>query len=405
MDTMIDTESLAMLTESIERFRSERYSFEERCQWLGSRDGFSRALWQDYAGMGWLALGLTADEGGFGGDPRPIAKLMEYSGAALALEPLLASAVMSARLLAHHPGERAQAWRAALSAGRSVLALAHDESVEACALVTVECTIDGGRINGVKPLVLHGDCADQLIVSGLDSTTRRLQVGLIDRGAPGVRIERYRLIDGRGAARIEFREAQLDVLMFDDTEAVLARVLDDARLALCSETLGAVRALNALTLTYLKTRHQFGRALAAHQVLQHRMVELHMLQQELRAVIEMAWGAIGVDPSRRDAAISAACAVAAAAARQCAHEAVQMHGGMGITTELPVSHYFKRLMVCARLLGDREQHLARFGSAPSELDDCEPATSPAGEREDGVVHFAAEDTTAPQPVERARHEP
>jgi alkylation response protein AidB-like acyl-CoA dehydrogenase len=368
MVTHIDPDSLALLAASMERFRSERYGFEQRRAWLDEQHGFSPAIWQDYARMGWLALGLCANEDGFDGDPRPIARLMEYAGAALALEPLLASAVMSARLLARARGERARAWRADLSAGRSIVALAHDASIDGVAAGPVGCVIECDRISGDMPLVLHGDCADRLIVSGLDTTSGRLQIGVIERDASGVTVEPYRLIDGRGAARVALREAPVELLALDDGQALLEQVLDEARLAQCSETLGAVRTLIHLTLAHLKTRQQFGRSLAANQVLQHRLVELHMLQQELRAVIEMAWGAIGAEPSTRCAAVSAASAVAATAARQCAHEAVQMHGGMGITTELAVSHYFRRLMVCARLLGDRDHHLERFrrvGSDPA----------------------------------------
>lgn len=372
MKTRIDPETLQLLAESIERFRIERHSFEQRLRWLDGPDGFSRSLWADYGRMGWLALGLPTDEGGFDGDARPIAQLMDYVGAALALEPIFSCAVISARLLSHSLDDQARRLRGDLAAGRSIIAVAHDESIEESACGDVDTWIDAGRARGVKPLVLHGDCADWLIVSGRDRGGQ-LRLGVLKHNAPGVGIERYRLIDGRGAARVKLDDAPLDLLAFDDAQATLDQVLDEARLALCAEVLGAVRVLNQLTLAHLKTRQQFGRSLAANQVLQHRMVELHLLQQELRAVIEMGWSAVSAQAAQRGAAVSAACAVATTAARQSSHEAVQMHGGMGITAELPVSHYFKRLMVCTRLLGDRDQHLDRFataGAAPGS-----PATS------------------------------
>lgn len=376
-----DGESLQLLATSLERYGHDRYSFEARKRWLGNAPGFCRMAWNDYAEMGWLALHLPVDGGGFGGDSRAIAALMRYAGEHLALEPLFASVVLCGGILTacHSPAARERL--RALTAGSRIFALAHAEGSGDGMDGGVETVARDGCVTGRKIMVLHGDVADELLLTARVEGGDGLALYALDTGGAGVRRTSLRLLDGRGAASFDFAAApgtlitSADALRASagptDTLALLQTVLDDARLALCAEAHGAMRVLNRDTLAYLKARHQFGRPLGSNQVLQHRMTELYMLEQEAAAVISAAQraksvvapGGAAVRDMAARRAISGAVAHCIRAGRQIAHEAVQFHGGIGTTDELPVSHYFKRIMVLNRLLGDRDAHLDAFVAA------------------------------------------
>lgn len=357
---LLDADTLGLLRESLERYGREQYGFERRRERLADKAGFGRDAWKDYADMGWLAMPLPADDGGFDSAPEAIGALMEYVGAALALEPVFASVVLGGRLLRLAGTDAARAALQAMAEGKAVVALAHAEDASDGLAGNVQASIVNGRIVGRKQIVLHGDAADYLVASARNGDGE-LGLYLVDCNEPGVQRSSYRLVDGRSAANVRFEGPAVTPLAAGaQAEALLQQVLDEACLALCSEALGASRALNAQTLAYLKDRKQFGRPIGTNQALQHRMVELYMLEQEGRSVINAAFRA---SAATRRAAIHAALAQVMTLGRLASHEAVQLHGGIGITEELAVSHYFRRLMVVNRLLGDREQHLQQFASA------------------------------------------
>ena len=418
----LDLEALDLLEASIERYGRDKYSFEARKALLGHAPGFSLAAWQDYADMGWLAAHLPLDAGGFGGDPRAIAALMRYAGQHLAQEPLFASVVLCGAVLAACDSPAAHMRLVALATGSRVFALAHAEALGDGMEGDVDAVVRDGCLSGHKTMVLHGDVADELVVSARTDTTDAsdatdttdatgtIALYAIDTGHAGVRRTSLRLLDGRGAASFIFDAVPVTALGAhgahrcpadaQDAKALLDAALDHARLALCAEAHGAMRALKRDTLAYLKTRRQFGRPLGSNQVLQHRMAEMYMLEQESAAVISAAQRALmgsasgraagsagdqadvptapdvpgvpGVPgapgaPTAPDArarrAISGAVAHCIDAGRQISHEAVQLHGGIGMTDELAVSHYFKRIMVLNRLLGDRDACLDAFAAA------------------------------------------
>ena len=358
---ILDIETLGLLRDSIERYGSEKYGFERRAGRLAG-EGFGRDAWADYAAMGWLAMALPADAGGFDSAPAAVGVLMEYAGERLALEPLFASVVLCGRALGLAAGHAAALRASALlAAGERLFAFAHAEDASPGNAGEVRTSWRDGRLSGRKVVVLHGDAADELVVTARDAATGSLCLLLVPVGQPGVERTPYRLVDRRGAASFHFREVPATPFATAaEAEAILARCLDEARLALCSEAHGAVRALNRMTLSYLKERRQFGRPLGTNQVLQHRMVESYMLEQEIAAVVAAARRQLEAGARERERSIVAAAAHAMAAARHVSHDAVQMHGGIGITDELAVSHYFARIMVVNRLLGDRQEHLDRF---------------------------------------------
>jgi alkylation response protein AidB-like acyl-CoA dehydrogenase len=367
IDTTAADETLAMLRDGIERYTNEHCAFEQRWSVLRGSRGYSEKTWADFAEMGWLALRLPEDAGGLGADSTTTAPLMEAVGARLLMEPLLMSTILCTGLICKRGSEAQQALMfPMLAAGSLKLALAHQESLSASEESTVACEYRDGVLNGSKQAVLHGDCADRFIVSARDADGC-LRLCLVDVAAAGVNRREFRLLDGRGAANLTFDGAKAEPLAASgpveaDSEA-LADALDEASVALCSEALGAISALNAATRQYLKIRKQFGKIIGANQALQHRMVEMYMLQQEVRALSLAAQQALDRREPRRDRIISGARAFTCGAARRVASEAVQMHGGIGITDELDVSHYYRRLMVIGTLFGNRDCHLDRFAAA------------------------------------------
>ena len=358
---LLDPDTLNLLRESLARYAREQYGFEQRRKRLASAAGFGLDAWQDYAQMGWLSIAASADHGGFDSAPEAIGALMHYVGSSLALEPVFASAVLCGRLFGLAGADPvAEEALQNLAEGQTVYALAHAEDASDGMLGEVGVVWNGSCLSGRKLVVLHGDSAAQLLVTARDSAGA-LGLFLVEASQAQVQRSSYRLVDGRGAANVSFAGAPARrVADGQDVEKMLALALDDARLALCAEAHGASQALNAITLAYLKERRQFGRPIGTNQALQHRMVELYMLQEEGRSAINSAYRA---KREARRTAIFAALAQVMTLGRQASHEAVQMHGGIGVTEELAVSHYFRRLMVVNRLLGDRELHVRQFAAA------------------------------------------
>jgi alkylation response protein AidB-like acyl-CoA dehydrogenase len=292
---------------------------------------------------------------------------MEAVGARLLLEPVLASAILCTGLIL----KRASAAQKAemlpkLADGSLKLALAHQECTSASMASPIACEHRNGGLSGQKLAVLHGDCADRFIVSAQEATSR-MRLWLVDASAPGLTRHSFRLLDGRGAANLRFERVEAEALEatgpIDADAAALDAAFDEAAVALCSEALGAMRALNVATNQYLKVRKQFGKPIGSNQALQHRMVEMYMLEQEVRALSLAAQGALDGPIEQRARIVSGARAFTCGAARRVAAEAVQMHGGIGITDELDVSHYYRRLMVIGTLFGNRDYHLRRFAAA------------------------------------------
>ena len=371
---MLDGETLDQFAASVERYGQDKYGFEQYRALLRTAPGFSQQAWSDYAGMGWLAAARPLDDGGLDSHPVAVAALMRYAGEHLALEPLFANVVLCARLLRLCGADPVARERLeALSAGQRLFALAHDEDLAAAAGGNVAAVWRDAALHGRKVVVLHGDVADELIVSARDGAG--LSLFAVPVAQPAVRKSGYRLLDGRGAASFELAGASARLIgPPGQAGPLLEEALDGARLALCSEAHGAMRELNRQTLAYLKERRQFGRPIGANQALQHRMVELFMLEQEVAAVIGAAQRATAAPAAQRRRAILGAAAHTMSAGRQIAHEAVQMHGGIGTTDELAISHYFKRIMVVNRLLGDRDAHMDAFARADA-LDSAQPGAS------------------------------
>jgi len=351
-----DIETITMLRDSATRYAADHYSFLQRHAVLADPLGYGAQAWRDYAEFGWLALRLPEEEGGIAADAAAVGALMEVVGARLLMEPLLASAVVGTSLILKTASAAQQA---------ALLPQLADGSLKlafACEDDEAGCELRGDRLFGNKLSVLHGDVADRLIVSARQADGSSA-LCLVDAAAACVQRSAYRLVDGRGAATLRLAGAHIERLGSGDASEAIAQARDEGAVALCAEALGVVRSLVATTCDYLKVRKQFGKTIGSYQVLQHRMVDMFLLQEDMRALTRAAQRALAGPAAERARIVSGAKAYVGAAARRVANDAVQLHGGLGITDELDVSHYFRRVMVINGLFGSRDEHFSRFVEA------------------------------------------
>lgn len=356
-----DLDTIAMLRDSAARYADDNYSFHQRWSVLARPEGYSPQAWSDFAELGLLALRLPEDDGGLDADAVAVGALMEIVGTRLLMEPFLASAVLGTGLLLKQ-GSAAQqaAWLPQLAEGSLVLAFADEDDAAR------PCVLTGDTLRGGKVGVLHGDAAGRFLISARDAASGEPVVVTVAADAAGVSRRGYRLVDGRGAALLDFDGAQVERLRPESGQraaAALAEIRDEALVALCAESLGIVRSVVATTNEYLKVRKQFGRAIGSNQALQHRMVDCFLLQEEVRALTAAAQQALAGPEEGRARVVAGARAYVVQAARKVCNEAVQMHGGLGVTDELDISHYFRRLMVNAALFGGRDVAFGRFVEA------------------------------------------
>jgi hypothetical protein len=381
-----DHEMIALLSESAGRYVTDHYGFLQRRAVLGDPDGYSAKAWHDYAEFGWLAMRLPESHGGMDADAVAIGAIMEVVGSHMLMEPVLASAVVGTGLVIKEGSdEQKAALLPALADGSLKLAFASG----AGPLSAQACVACGNTLNGMASAVLHGDIADRFIVSARDADVGgELALFLVDASSSQVNRRNYRLVDGRGAATVRFDNANAERLGSpgnNRAEAAIAEVGDEAAVALCAEALGIVRALVARTCEYLKVRRQFGKPIGANQGLQHRAADMFLIQQEISALTRAAQRAMCLPHSQRARIVSGARAYVGRVARHVANEAVQMHGGLGVTDELDVSHYFRRLMVNAALFGSLDEHFTRFVDVM-----LPPAARAPLARDVGATHDCAE---------------
>jgi alkylation response protein AidB-like acyl-CoA dehydrogenase len=358
------TDDQRMLQEALQRFVEGEYDFERRNRNLASPFGFSEEVWQGLAEQGVLGIGLPEEHGGLGG-PVEVMVVMERLGAGLVLEPFMSTVVLGGGLIARH-GSAAQLSEVLprIVDGSCRVALAHHEEGARYALDYVNAVAreaDGGFVlNGTKTVVLDGATSNLLIVSAAQE--RQISLFLVDPGARGVEVIGYRTQDGRSAADVKLH----DVLVAKDALIgklgqglpIIEEALDHAMAALCAEAVGIMEALNNATLEYLKTRVQFGQPIGRAQVLQHRMADMFMMAVQARSMSLLATGRCAAnDPAARRRDVSAAKAFIGKAARFIGQQAVQLHGGMGMSAELIVSHYFKRLTLINATFGDVDHHV------------------------------------------------
>ncbi len=369
------SEEQRLLQDSVERLIADEYGFEQR-KALGKSDkGYSDAMWAKFAELGFLGLPFAEEDGGFGGGPVETMILMEAFGRGLVLEPYLATVVLGGGFL-RHGGSAAQ--KAALipeiAAGNLKLAFAHTERQSRYDLNAVETTAkrdgDGWVLEGEKGVVLHGDSADKLFVSARISGGARDRGGiglfLVDGKASGVSRRGYTTQYGLRAAEVSLSGVRVGAegLIAEDALPLIERVVGEAIAAIAAEAVGAMSALHALTIDYLKTRKQFGVAIGSFQVLQHRGAEMFIALEQGRSMAMLATMMAAEDePDERRRAIAGAKIQIGRSARFIGQQAVQLHGGIGMTMEYAAGHYFKRLTMIDLMFGDADHHLERLAEA------------------------------------------
>lgn len=361
-----------MLKDSVDRLVAERYDFEQRTRYLASADGWSREMWKLYAEMGLLGLPFAEADGGFGGGPVDTMIVMEAIGRGLVLEPYFATITLAGGCLriGANPTQRASLIPA-ISAGELLVSFAHSESQARYELANVRTTAsrEGKQwiLNGSKRFVINGDKADKLIVSARVRGEQRdrdgLALFLVDAQASGITRRSYLTQDHLRAA-----DVQLSNVRAHDAELIgeagnalpiIARTVDEALAAVCAEAVGVMAKAHELTVDYLKTRKQFGVSIGSFQALQHRAVDMLVMIEQARSMALFAtMMADEPDPIERGKAMSAAKIQIGKSARYVGEQAVQLHGGIGVTEECHAGHYFRRLTMLELLLGDTDHHLA-----------------------------------------------
>lgn len=366
---LVDTAaSFAKKTSTVERFRTLRFS----------DPGWEPAMYRQMGELGWLGVLFPEDVGGFGGRFVDFALMLTPLGQSLVPEPLLASVVLGGRAVdLAGSAEQKKRYLAPLCAGESVLALAHAERAArfdpALIALRAEKSGAGFRLSGEKVWVLAGHAADHIVVAartgGSPGDRAGITLFVVERGAAGLEIESVQTMDGHRAGMLRFSgvEVGADAVLgeVDGGLEVLEDVLDGGAAAACAEGLGVAERVLAMTVEYLKTREQFGVPIGSFQALQHRAVDMFVEVETCRSLAIEA--AIRVDEGERAArqsAISAAKAQLSIGGRLVVNQAIQLHGGIGITEEHDIGLYFKRMRVLTTVCGDEAYHVRRFASLP-----------------------------------------
>lgn len=362
------TDDQRLLAESLRKLLDEKNNFEHRRQRLAAASTDRLALWPALAEMGLLGLCIDEARGGFGGDARSVATVMAELGRALAVEPFLGCAVVAAKIFERAAGCDEALERLLGGETISVFVNANSHDLFAAPTLTATPVADGYVLNGSLPCVRHGDVAHEFLVAAQIEGIQ-LAVFHLPRSTPGLALEPFRLMDAVGAARLEFvdvRIANTARLEFDaparDVVTVVTDALEWGVIGAVAEAAAMAQVVNAATFEYLGTRQQFGVPLASFQALQHRAADMHIAAEELVAIADAAIDAFdGNNSAERSALVSAAKAVADRAGRLISHDAIQLHGGMGVSDELNISHFARRFAVIRAEWGAADLHRLRFG--------------------------------------------
>lgn len=370
------TEEQTLLRNMVQSFVADNYDFDTRMKIVRSDEGMSREIWQQFAELGLLAAPFAEELGGLDGGPIDTMVIMEELGRGLVVEPYLPTVVLCGGILSRHASmDQQEANLPSLIAGESIWALAYSEPQGrfnlADLVTTAKADGAGFVLNGTKAVVLGGPWADKLIVSARVSGGQRDRDGIslfiVDKAADGVSTQDYPTVDGGRASEVTLENVAVsaDALIGEAGKglALLEEAIDFGIGAVSAEAVGHMKQLNDATVEYCKTRKQFGVAIGSFQVLQHRMVDMFMEYEQSVSMTYMVNMKLSESESERTRAASGAKVQIGKSGRFVGQEAVQLHGGMGMTEELNVGHYFKRLTMIDAQFGNVDHHLKRFAAA------------------------------------------
>ena len=367
------TEEQGLLRDSIARFLADHYDFETFKRVSRSEPGWRPEIWKQFAELGLLGASLPEDFGGLGGGPIETLVVMEEFGKALVVEPYVPTVVIGGSLLRHAGSEEQKnEWLPRIASGDAVIAFAFAEPQGRYNLADLTTTAkkqsDAYLLNGQKAVVLGGPWADTLIVTTRTAGSRRetkgVSVFLVNKKSKGISTRDYPTVDGLRASEVTFENVEVPARNLigaaDAAVPLVERVIDEAIAAHCAEAVGCMKVLLDATAEYSKTRKQFGVPIGKFQALQHRMVDMFMSYEQSVSITLMATLKLDESEPERKKAVSAAKAHIGRAGRFVGQQAVQIHGGMGMTDELNVGHYFKRLTMLDTLYGNVDHHLRRY---------------------------------------------
>ena len=369
------SEEQQLLQDSVARFVADHYSLEARRKLADSTIGYSEDHWKQFAELGWLALPFSEEDGGLGGTVIDAMVVMEQFGKGLILEPYFATVILGGGVLKRLPPSESRTARInAVMEGQMKLALATTELQSRWDLHDVVSTAtadgDGFVLNGTKSVVLHGASADGIIVSlrtqGGQFDKDGISLFWVDPKAEGVSLKAYPTVDGLRAAELTLEKVSVpsDALLgpLHGGYEILDAVAQEATLALSAEGLGAMERLYKDTVEYTQNREQFDHPLSDFQTLQHRMVEMFMEYEQCKSLLYRATLEFAQDGMDASKSVSACKHLVGVAGRFIGENAVQLHGGMGVTEELAIGHYFKRLFVIDTQFGNADYHLERYAA-------------------------------------------
>jgi alkylation response protein AidB-like acyl-CoA dehydrogenase len=368
------TSEQQMLQDGVERMVRDHGRFEQWRQSTASAEAFDRGVWQQMAELGWLGLGLSEAHGGIGGTPGDTALVMEGFGRGLLRQPYVSSCILSMRLLAGSAQPAALALLEGIASGTTLvttaLAEAHGRFHLQCVRTRATRTDEGYLLSGEKSWVPDASSADWIIIpartSGNEDSADGISLFLVPSTAPGLQ-----RLDSRSPDHQHVSQLRLDRVELPATALItppgggfawLEEAVDHAIVARLAEACGAMDAVAAMTLEYIKTRKQFGAAIGSFQSLQHRMVDMMIACEESRSILGTALQGLAASPGQRRRAVSAAKARIGQCGLFVGHQAVQLHGGIGTSDELAVSHYLKRLLMIDLAFGNSDHHLERFAA-------------------------------------------
>ena len=366
------TDDRRMLGDTLNRYVAEQYGFEMRDRIAKSPRGYSLEQWQQFAELGVIGALFSEADGGYGGAGFDIAVVFEALGRGLVAEPFLGCAVLAGSAIADAGTEAQKALLAAIIGGAKLAAFAHGEPEARYELARVQTRArpsgNAWVLDGVKAVVQHGEHADVFVVSARTSGAVDDETGislfLVPAHATGISRRGYPNVDGGRAAELSLKGVTVgaDALLGEEGAgyAALEKAVGRGILALCAEALGAMDVAKEATLEYLRTRQQFGVPIGSFQALQHRMADMLLEIEQARSAVINAAAALDADRVTRERALSATKVTIGRIGTLVAEESIQMHGGIGMTWELPLAHYAKRLVMIDHQLGDEDHHLARY---------------------------------------------
>ena len=370
MDFSLNAEQ-QLLKDSVDKYMAEQYSSEQRRAYMSEAKGFSQKVWAEFAELGWLTIPFAEDLGGFGGSVVDTSIVMEALGRAVAIEPYMATVLLGGQAIARGSNEQLKAsYLEKILAGECQAALAYLERRSRHQLDAIDCSAIKGAIksdyaytiSGTKTLVLNGAAADVIIVSA--KLGEQLGLFAVPADSEGLSIEPMKLMDGQPIANVILKEVVVseDQLLCapENSMALLQSIISDVTIAVSAQAVGAMEYLLKASVEYCNTRKQFGQPIGKFQALQHRMVDMYTAIEQCRSLLVRALCSSSGNEPQAELDIAALKAMVGKHGRAVAEEAVQLHGGMGVTEELDIGDYLKRLMVIDHLFGDADWHRARF---------------------------------------------